>query len=277
MKIYTNGCSFTHGHGDGGKAPSRLQRYNNFTYESLDLRVNCLTWAELLEAEPGVSFLFNHAEYATGNHQILRRTLEFLNYLPEDEYENWIFLLQLSQPSRTEFTFNKYNTWVQAHICGRELDIYNKVDRQKLLRLQQVKYDAQVEKDFEESLEDAMFLDTTVYYHNFILNQHHYTYETLIILSHLVYMFEYKKIKYLITGMDEGEFAFAKILKDLYSESMEHIIKQIPTHNIIDSMTKMIPIEETRRYYETCGHLNAIGHRIVADNILNCIKVRGWL
>lgn len=96
MKLLVNGCSFTHGHKD------YTGKHNRDPAEWV--------WASRL----GKHFdsCVNLAWRGTGNSRIVRETINYLSGVSDPD--NWLIIIQWSNPERFEWFNNEYNTWVSA-------------------------------------------------------------------------------------------------------------------------------------------------------------------
>ena len=87
MKLYVNGCSFSHGHKD-------FKIKNGKSDISPDW-----VWPMLLK--DNFDNVVSEAYRGSSNHRIIRRSMEYLNTL--NDPENWIVVLQFANIQRQEY------------------------------------------------------------------------------------------------------------------------------------------------------------------------------
>ena len=104
MKLYTNGCSFTHGHKDfGGDMPDSPPTW---------------AWPSLLQKD--FDKVVNQAWRGTGNNRIVRRTIDFLGTVTDPE--NWWVVIQWASLHRLEWFEDETNTWYTQLLHGAVID-----------------------------------------------------------------------------------------------------------------------------------------------------------
>lgn len=96
MKLYVNGCSFSHGHKD-------FKIKNGKSDISPDW-----VWPMLLK--DNFDNVVSEAYRGSSNHRIIRRSMEYLNTL--NDPENWIVVLQFANIQRQEYYDEDIKTWI---------------------------------------------------------------------------------------------------------------------------------------------------------------------
>ena len=251
MKLYTNGCSFTHGH-----LPYDIldhsQTYNEYTYTA-DIRN--IAWPWLLSNN--FEYTFNHAKAGTGLDRTLRSTLDFVVHLDPSEYGEWVFIIQASQAHRVEYLYPDFDNEVygQFHTNSNMVLDDPNITPNTLCNLR-------VAKDFHYEWQTDMSLEI------------HQMKNILVLQS----LFKSMGLKYLFTGMMNRDLRPSDFTKT-QTKLLNNLEAQIDTEYTI------LAINEILRGYDMSdimleqdsGHPNLHGNTIIADYIKTELEKRNWL
>lgn len=267
MNLYVSGCSWTQGH--HLNEPGHVYEHNGYEYQ-----VNYkdpYVWVNHIE--PHYDKVFNHALMASGLRRMTRRLLEFLDYVPDNELPEWVFVLQVSQPNRQEFVSGEsVDMWSQV-TWGRGSDFTPELS---------IGYDDRWIPNSDKSLlhrdiiEDKIFCDTSVlaYVSQPYKNE---IYRQFVDLGFLISILQRHNLKYLITAMDHACYNPDYVSKLFGSPDLTRIVKQIDTTNFIKSSADVMDPLNRTDIYDPCGHLNAEGNKIFANYIYTELKGHGFL
>lgn len=259
MKLYTNGCSFTHGSIPFEKL-EYTQVYDDYEYTT---SYDSTLWPWQLSDE--FDLVFNHSRYGSGTDRIVRTTLDFLSKLEEEDLQNWIFVLQLSQNHRREYVCLDEEKFGQVYpslhndnkFCiefrfpdtdATELVEYNTKNNYDIL----MDYHAIWENDISLSLHQLKNI---------------YTIQNIL---------EKRNVKYLITGMcNKDLYFYDKQDAVRYSDSLGNLEQLLDRSCILNSIEKMT--KGIDAYYKEDGHLSAEGNKFFASYIKEEMENRNWL
>lgn len=261
MKLYTNGCSFTNGHQPFDEL-NITQTYNDFTLES-DLKK--FAWPWILGKE--FDFTFNHGRYATGLDRIVRTTLQFINCLREDEYDDWIFILQASQPHRKEYIpeYRELYGQVAPPLSHQTIaDAY--------LAVRKPENDEMMVKVYKEDPMTDLVMDFHVGWENKISLGIHQL-KNLLVLERVL---KSKGIKYLFTSMMREDLN-VKHLNSRESELIDNLMSYLDQDHIVESIELITAPFNKATHYDNCGHPNKFGHERVAEYFKKELEKRNWL
>lgn len=262
MNLYTNGCSFTHGHDPGYDADGTytLLKYNDFEFP-VRYKIN-FAWPWRLSHL--FDNVFNHALGGSGPHRMVRTTINFVEYLRNsgEDLSQWIFALQISQSQRLELlhTSDEWISYFSLHGEHPYSLAYELPD--------QARYDFCEKHDDIES--DVWLHDYLTKHAVMALNDEEVLNRTLNEILQIVFYMEAHGLKYLITGMVDENHKPDSIVTD--SVHNKQLLDAIPTHNFIDSIVSKI--DEKRL---PCGHPDATGHGKFSSYLESEILKRGWL
>lgn len=261
MKLYTNGCSFTNGHQPFDEHKI-TQTYKDYSIES-DLKKFAWPWV----LGEHFDFTFNHGRYASGLDRTVRTTLEFINHLDEDEYDDWIFILQASQPHRKEYIHEKYEAYGQ---------VAPPLQHQSLKDAWlQYRGSYSDEMDIRTYGEDPLS-DLTMEFHlawegDVSLRIHQL--KNFLVLQEVL---KSKGIKYLFTSMMRQDTNVKHNLSRK-SELIDNLMLYLDHDNVVESIELITEPYDKKTHYDDCGHPNSNGHKIVAEYFKTELENRNWL
>lgn len=282
MKLYANGCSFTHGHQflrDVDTDP--LQEYRGFKYQQGTAK-HLFVWPTQLESK--FDFVFNHAKEGSGMGRLLRTTISFIEHLKSinENLQEWVFVLQVSQVGRTEIldTYGEYDFPIR--IAG---DWGHKEGH--ILKVSHPNYDRTI-FDYETA-DNILFNVISKEYgdsaYDWLMG---YRSDVQMIVEHikdlslLIHYLDMHGLKYLITGMT-GSGVDTEEMHSLcnYRPIVTPFFNLIIQDNIITTVEKLIGIRmnepDWSKYYDPCGHPNKLGHKVWADYIYLNLQHRGYI
>jgi len=228
---------------------------------------------------PHYDFVFNHALQGSGLERLIRRLLEFLEHVPQDELDDWIFLLQISQPNRQEFvTGEAMDLWHQvafsrgnAGVKPKCIIAYDsKTDDPDLIN---AILDAEVNTDTAllRALEEVYSSHGPVHCHKQEL------YTQFANLQVLVNILQKRKLKYLITAMDPWCHNPEYVVSQIPSPDLLRMTRELDTDYFIKSSSELFPWSPTTQLYDPCGHLNVEGNKLFANYIHTELKRYGYI
>jgi hypothetical protein len=253
MKLYTNGCSFTHGH-----LPydilDHCHTYNDYTYTA---DVRNIAWPWLLSND--FEHTFNHAKAGTGLDRTLRSTLDFVEHLDPCEYNEWIFIIQASQAHRVEYLFPDFDNEVYGQF--HHTDTVNMVVDDPNIT-SNISCNLQVPKDFHYEWQTDM---------SFEINQ----IKNILVLQSI---FKNMGLTYLFTGMMNRDIRPSNFTKT-QTKLLNNLEAQIDTDYTILAMNEILQQYDAADVMlkEDCGHPNLRGNTIIADYIKTELEKRNWL
>jgi len=100
-QLYTNGCSWTAGHGI-----NQDSTLNNVPYPEKYSYLEKLSWPAVLSSQLNVPFI-NQAQGAGSNKRMVRTTCDFLRKYPKEEYKNLLVVLGWTTVDRNEMYFKE--------------------------------------------------------------------------------------------------------------------------------------------------------------------------
>jgi hypothetical protein len=259
MKLYTNGCSFTHGSMPFEKV-GHTQVYNNYEYTT---SYDSTLWPWLLS--DNFEFVFNHARYGTGTDRLLRTTIDFLSKLDDQEMHDWIFVLQVSKVNRREY------------ICLEEEkfgQVYPSLENDDKFCIEYRFTDIDCPEVVEyntDSLSDVVMDYHAMWENNISLSVNQI--KNILALQNIL---DRRNIKYLITGMSNMDLTFYDMHDTVrYSDMLAQFEQMLDRKNIINSIERMT--KGTDEYYKEDGHLSTQGNKFFANYIKEEMEKRNWL
>ena len=262
LKLYTNGCSFTHGTVPFVEDDHEYdQMYNGYKYTA---GYDGTQWPWLLSQK--FDFVFNHARYGTGVDRLVRTTFDFLNHIEPAEYNDWVFVLQLSQPHRREYTSGETERFGQVYPSFSDPTSF-------VMEYRYTDTDWCDIVDYGKSRESDSAMDFHAMWENDIslrLNQ----IKNIFVLQSVL---EARKIKYLITSMMRTDKDFVYDYDHArQSDTIASFDKLIDRTNFVESV-EIAMLSYGRSVYKEDGHLNDQGNRIFANYITQEMEKRNWL
>lgn len=285
MKLYANGCSFTQGHSIlNPDCPRNPVDYKNNDYSYHAFYTHDITWPHQLSTE--FEYMFNHALGGSGIMRMVRTTLEFLASVPDNEVDDWVIVLQASCYNRFEVVGGESGDYFMSVNLSHDRDAPHQPGKDVVEVYTNDPHETMM-KDPEHiklSTSNAEIKQVLTDYVNFARPEKQMLYTQLKELYIVVNELERRNFKYLITGMhtdfyDVRAFLTGKSNNNIKSSASLNVAKLIPVHNFIDGI-EVINSDKLYRHsdiHDTCGHPNKIGHKLIADYILDEINKRGYL
>lgn len=264
MILVTNGCSFTTG------AP--LEHGQPYEYK-FDTKINDYVfptavmkhaWPHLIPSDK----TYNLAVNGSGNHRILRTTLDFIHNVSDEILNDCVFVICWSTCARTEYWYNN---------IPYSIDVYDEPG--SAYPTENDGQHAPVENPEEEKVFRMAAWNAKV----FASNKEKELYETLIAMVTLAKVFESRGLKYLYTSMQWNSTG----LPEEYIHNNWHTYQRVGCHNelldlfdkdknskILTSVNRYLydiatPEErEQQHYYLDDGHPNAEGNAVFAEYII---------
>jgi len=282
MKLYTNGCSFTHGTNPLPEDEKNHDiTYKNFTY--------CSPWRQRTvwpeKISPLFSVLFNHAMAGTGVDRLVRTTMQFVEHLKsiDDDISDWMFILQVSQPARKEIIHKSGYLSRIHYIDPDQMEGYHAYDlAYDVIHTKQGTPELDAENDriiseMESMRKDEAYKRGVVNYSLLVENDYELLNRHFKSLLLLVYYLEHNNINYLLTGMDP------QCLKLHYSssgvESLDLMMNLLPYDKILIDMVSIFDPEGKflNRVGPDDNHPNDKGHELFSRYIITELKKRNYL
>ena len=264
MKLYTNGCSFTHGHKDFGGCGD--------TDPIMPDSPPAWVWPSLLKNN--FDEVVNQAWRGTGNNRIVRRTIDFLSTV--NDPENWWIVIQWANLQRLEWFDDETNTWYTQLLHGAVIDDLAQsgldpknrpiIERKEKIT---IPYITEVRTD-EEAILDLLYqtitLDTFLKAKGF---------------NNVLYtsMSNNCRYKHHLAVLDKAIATDTVFHNQYISKNSPNInlFKQLDTLLDEDKFIKPISVvAKGHEESESDGHPNAEGHRIFSQYILNEMEKRNW-
>ena len=261
MKLYTNGCSFTNGHQPFDEHKF-IQTYKDFSVET-DLKK--IAWPWVLGEH--FDFTFNHGRYASGLDRTVRSTLQFINHLDEDEYDDWIFILQASQPHRKEYIPEEFELYGQV-----APPMPHQTIKDSWLQFREPTNDEMLIKTYGEQPLSDLTMDFHIGWENDISLGIHQL-KNLLVLQEIL---KSKGIKYLFTSMMRQDIN-VKHLAPRECELTDNLMLYLDNDNIVESIELITEPYKKNTHYDDCGHPNKWGHIVVAEYFKTELEKRNWL
>ena len=248
MNLYTNGCSFT----AGTIVDQSLLGNKKFG------KPDCVNWTSFCKkGQYGTVDYFdtivNNAIEGGSNHRLFRQTTDFIN--ETENLDDWIFVLQLSDPVRFELFYEKYGAWI-----GIIKDMHFTEDRVLQETADVVK---EVEDFFIRLIMPTVFLTRT---------EQEGIFELYNMVNTFIELCKYNNIKYLITGMSNK--CMPNVFEYSGRDDQPFNGLQFP---VFDTSNFILPISNVARehiIHQSDPHPNEIGHSLVARYIINEIEKR---
>ena len=239
MKLFANGCSFTHGHKDFGK--------NNAPPDWV--------WPSVLEHF--FDRVVNLGWIGSSNERILRSTLEFFDNITD--VENWVAVVQWSDCySRSELYDEETDTFfgymVNHQTDGPPAPILAHSDTTKFIKMPDRFWRMNEIYQKSSSIRSLVRLEYRLLEQQIILSEY----------------FKSRNINFLYTSMS----ASGTVSKSFRNP----LIRLLPNENILLPMSHFVNPKTSKLIEsETDFHPNPTGHRIIAKYIINEIKQRNYL
>ena len=234
MNLYINGCSFSAG-----------------TQKVSHLSPDTINWG--LYLQDNFENIINKSIEGGSNHRLFRQTTQFIN--DTENLDDWIFVLQLTNPERTEFFLEKYGAWIgvmkdlhftEDRILHENEDVINEVDN-----------------FFQRLIMPTIFMTRTL---------DESIFETYNMLNTFIGLCKHKNIKFLITGMSN------KCMPNVFKVSgLDDQTFNALDFPVFDKSNFVMPVSNitfNHKISEDDRHPNKEGHIIFARYILNEIEKR---
>jgi|TARA_B100000073_G_scaffold339964_1_gene339117 hypothetical protein len=239
MKLYVNGCSFSHGHRDfvikNGKS---------------DISPDWV-WPMLLKNN--FEEVVSEAYRGSSNHRIIRRSMEYLNKI--NDPENWTIILQFANIERQEYYDKDLKSWIG-------------------LLVDEPIFDDKAPKNLDKS-----FMNKRATYKEFknycaIVNNNDNLILDLII--QLLAFQSFCKIKGFKNIFYTGQSSSTMLSYYFKNKELIQNFNEIQSlANIIDQSNFLMPISHIAKGHEESaedGHPNEAGHKLFARYIIDEIK-----
>ena len=234
MNLYINGCSFSAG-----------------TQKVSHLSPDTINWG--LYLQDNFENIINKSIEGGSNHRLFRQTTQFIN--DTENLDDWIFVLQLTNPERTEFFLEKYGAWIgvmkdlhftEDRILHENEDVINEVDN-----------------FFQRLIMPTIFMTRTL---------EESIFETYNMLNTFIGLCKHKNIKFLITGMSNK--CMPNVLKESETDDQPFNGLDFPVFDKSNFVMPVSNITFNHKISEDDRHPNKEGHIIFARYILNEIEKR---
>ena len=261
MKLYTNGCSFTQGtypFTSGTNGEKICQHYNGYEFiaEKQDF-----VWPWMLGKH--FDFVFNHGKMATGFDRVVRTTLEFIECLDPNEYQDWIFVIEPTMPERKEYLYD------DGKIGQVSLPMD---DDQKAIVFFHTR-DHDINYMDELSFEDVP-TKALIEYHMWFQNLNSLRYDHYKNLLLLQEILNSKGIKFLYCPLMTHNTLITHPEDNI--DCINLLVNLMNGDKILKSMTSLLR-EDKKYYIEDDNHPNALGNQMIADYIKEEMENRNWL
>tara|TARA_B100000900_G_scaffold415863_1_gene447580 strand:+ start:4902 stop:5636 length:735 start_codon:yes stop_codon:yes gene_type:complete len=241
MNLYTNGCSFT-----SGTIPDEASANKN----KLGLP-ECINWTTYCKNR--FSLIVNDAIEGGSNHRLFRQTTDFIN--KTENLDDWIFVIQLTNPERLEFFIEKYGAWI-----GVIKDFHFTEDRILQENVDVVK---EIENFFQRLIMPTVFMTRT---------KEQGIFELYNLVNTFIELCKNKNIKYLITGMSNQ--CMPNVFVEAYRDDQPFNGLDFP---VFDTSNFILPISNIAMdniISNKDSHPNNLGHKNVSRYIINEIEKR---
>lgn len=246
MKLYVNGCSFSHGHKD-------FQIKNGESDISPD-------WVWPMLMNDSFDEVISEAYRGSSNHRIIRRSMEYLANIKQPE--DWTVVIQFANFQRQEYYDINLKSWIGHVVNDPCLD-----DRAPTIG--------------NFYLENKLEYKTFKNYCTFVNNGDSIITDIIIdvlAFQHFCKIKGFKKVFY--TGQSSGTllpYYFGG--PDALPFRVDYELQQYETikklYQNIDTSNFLLPISHVTRGHEeseTDGHPNEAGHKLFARYIINEIE-----
>lgn len=234
MNLYINGCSFSSG-----------------TQKVSENSSDTINWG--LYLQDNFENIINKSIEGGSNHRLFRQATDFINNT--DNLDDWIFVLQLTNPERTEFFLEKYGAWI-----GVMKDLHFTEDR---ILHENKDVVSEVENFFQRLIMPTVFMTRT-------LDQG--IFETYNMLNTFIGLCKHKNIKFLITGMSNK--CMPNVFKESGTDGEPFNGLDFPVFDKSNFVMPVSNITFNHKISEDDRHPNKEGHIIFARYILNEIEKR---
>jgi len=283
MKVYTNGCSFTHG-ADYCSEETIPQTYGEYTYTHF---IDETVWPWLFTSySDNIDFVFNHGCGGTGHNRLFRSTMEFLSHLDKNDIEDWIFVLQFSQPQRVDFTdpdIPDMSYQITPHLnearANNEIVCDDGVEDWFYFTVPFYQNARYFKGDYEDWYHDPkrrMRLKSYLDYYYLGLGQEQMILSQLKECMLLCSILDKANVKYIITDM--GSITHSKY--DYFDpdnktwNDRHNLVNWLDRDNIVEGICDMLP---DRSCYSESMHPTPDGNHIIAKYLLQEMEKRNWL
>ena len=289
MKIYTNGCSFTHGHdyfeevensndtreNIGGKVIHE-QSYKDYHYAT---HIDHTAWPWQLTNHENIDFVFNHALQSTGHNRLIRTTLDFLTYLEKnsEDLSEWIFVLQSSTPERRDYGTYDPNVFLQVYAHTEDSDSWKeRVNGVSAINLN-MKYYNYVEDYVRNPTPDMELLAKAVYDYHILASTNNINYYDVVKeLAFISNLLENKGVKFLLTSMQHefGSLHHDHNIHGVMAPYFYNVYDTINRDNILKAFSQICPNDDE---YSDTAHPLPDGNKKFANYVLEEMEKRNWL
>ena len=280
MKLYTNGCSFSH-----GTQPEHeynyTYEYNGFEYISPSRQRS--VWTEQLGKSYKVHF--NHARSGTSSDRMARTTLSFIQHLidTQDDLSDWVFVIQATQPARKEILFNsgyfgrihyidEPNSAI-PHFFDYAYDVANIIGD----TFGNAELHDQLQQQQDKMRSDEVFTSGVKNYSLVVEEDEEIMLRHLKNLLLVVNILERYNIKYILTGMDQT--CIWPDYLQTNTDVTKNLANMLPQDKIVLDIVSVIDnkVEGKNRVSPEDSHPNVYGHTMFSRYIFNELKKRNYL
>ena len=289
MKLYTNGCSFTHG-ADYYSQDPLPQTYGDFTYTHF---IDKTVWPWLLPSySDKINFVFNHGAGGTGHTRLVRSTLDFLSHLDENDIKDWIFVLQFSQPERIDFVDSdipdmayQVLPYLQETRARNEITCAEGVEDWFYFCAPLHKNGRYFKGDYEDWYHDPnrrMKLKSYLDYYYLGLGNEQLLQSQLKECMLLCSILDKAKVKYIITDM--GMTTYQRF--DFFDESCpktwndrHNLVNWLDRDNMVKGIAEILPYVDSNDIsnYSDSNHPTPNANHDIAKYLLHEMEKRNWL
>ena len=200
---------------------------------------------------------------ATGLDRTLRSTLDFVEYLDPAEYNDWIFVIQVSDQQRVEYLCPTQTGEFYGQVLGHSstgLMINSDTDISGNVPPPIIESDTKIVRDYHLLWQTDRSLEI-------------HQAKNMVILQSVL---KSKGIRYLFTAMNNTNMFGSEVIQS-HSKLLDNLEFQLDTDHIISSIEEMLEEFSPDQVILQDGHPNEFGNTIIADYIYHELEKRHWL
>lgn len=263
MKLYTNGCSFTHGHKDHTVIPSP----DGLDFKSIKKDA---PWAWPRMLEPHFDEVVNEAWSGGSNERVFRRSIEFLSQI--EDPSDWVVILQFTNLDRSEWFDSISNTWIGQlnHRLIYDDKSWNKrgINRDMNRRKgeQNIRHRGIIGTDLQIL---QTFLMRLIAFESFCESK---GFTKILYTSMSANAGDLTEIFMGVNGKDNELNAMLQSVNETDRHMIDALVKRVRTDRVVFPIAR---ITRDCTESETDGHPNRQGHRIFAEYIFRQLRDKG--
>lgn len=271
IQIYTNGCSYTHGHDrrdydEHATEPGHhLQEYDGYEFESEHFP---FVWPYQLTRHDNIDHVFNHAFQGSGFKRTLRTAIDFAANLPKHEYSDWVFILQVSEKSRYEvLDANGDFVKINYDMKGHKGEVPQLSYQEQLEIMAEPGYD---DSNYARRDHDPAVSKYVVPYVAMGRSDLQMYYDEILDIISITSLLKSKGIRYLVTSLNRMQYYS---VDNYYVQTLVDLIEMqfmLPSLNEILSHSPGNP-------HDPCYHPSPEGHQYLAKYIIDNLEKRKWI